>query len=358
MAKKSTKGQNLPEINLDTKENRGISLREIAEIYTTSDQMRRVEFSFQRPQQETSLGKLSIEDMKIIKQLTKEELRSLLRQSGSYNLVVLPWVSSKLRNIQISMREQTQNCHIGNTSLMEQRTFSDIYLPFVKKKKKEIQNSIIPYIEEHYEDEIQFFYSTSMKLMEKINPEYKESVIKRIHHISNRSKQSFINEIALGIDTDFEPDICRNKEMKELLMDAKAASLTKTGSTIVSHTITDIWNETTRYLFRIRESEGNLETFIGSRRTLLAAADRILRENVAGISFIEEMAIKMRSLSLIELKDEADWGGMEILAMVYSTAEDLGIDLQLNERKKPEWLTVRKITDFYKELHPQNQKRD
>lgn len=321
-----------------------ISPEELSEAYASAETIKEVKVHCHRPPLQVDIGKVDS-----LQELSENDRKFMKSASDSLKISIMPDIGKALNSIYNAIRIEQSKCCIGGSDLMEVTAFTEEFLPYLEKKQQEINTKIYDYIDEHYEEEMQSFRTNVHDVVSKVFPERLSQVMKEVEYITKRPKESFKSAISIDLETDFGTSVVNKEDLKNFLEQAKKEHYLKEGIAVICGTIKNLWEAVVTYLNVIKDCKRDLSSYQRRRMILDNAAAKAIRENVANLDFINEIAKKMKELSKILIKDEADEEALTILAYIYGQSVNFGLELNLSS-KKPEWLSIELVSDTYEEL--------
>lgn len=323
---------------------------ELVEAYNAATNIKEVKTRMHTSSCKVIVGKLS----KIKANVSDRERDFLNNCSNSSAFNMFPVQQKKLDSIMTKLHIKEKTCSIGDSSLMDLKTFEDKFLPYIQKLQDEV-DEIKGEISNSFDERYNEFERETLSIVGKIFPEKLKDVENQLEYIKKRGRDGYLDKISIEVSTKFGMDEVEDfdENLKDFLKKCKKVSAQRQANEIITSMLSSLWQAGLSYLINITKEDAgiSLEGSKATRTNLLERAQKVRREAkpfeaVGGGQDIVLLAKKLESLSMQMDRYRATEEGFDIMVEIYLIARvhyGYMLDFKVTQAKIPDWLLLEDI---------------
>ncbi|MBR5178524.1 MAG: hypothetical protein IKW90_06965 [Lachnospiraceae bacterium] len=316
------------------------NIEDLANAYTSSEDLKMVKIHFHQPLMTVDLGKLDF-----MAGLDSNGQNYLKSNGSSLKFSCFVQEQKKLKALQESVRKTLGKLCVGNSDYISRDVFYGKFLPYLSDKEKEF-DELKDTIGIYYDNELKTFEDNVRNVVLSTCPERSGKAEAAIRFITKRSKESFLAGICFDLETDFSEKGMGDKELAELLRKSKEAYVTRQIEAIYTGQLSELWSAITVYVLAIASAPIDLTGFSTSRNVLKNKALKVEKENIGGIPVISALTDSLKELSKELNRDMANGIAFDIMSEIVGRGTEFGSKFQF-PKSLPEWVNEKDLLDNY-----------
>ncbi len=316
------------------------SLEDLAEAYTTSDELKTCKFHFHTPPMAVDLGKLDF-----MSGLSNAEAEYVRSNASSFRFFCFPKEAKKLKSICESVRRYLKSLTVGNSDYISADDFYNKFLPYLSSKKEEL-DALKQQIDIYYEEELKSFSDNVMSVVNAVCPQRVDGAKAAVSYITGRTKESFLDNISFDLETGFDATGASSPDLSDLLKRSKEAYVLREIEGIYVGQLQQLWDIMAHFVTIIKSAPDSLAGYQITRRAMREGAEKVEKENVGGIPIITELSSRIIALEKEENRDISNTEAFDIMSQIFGRGSEFGASFKFSE-DLPDWVVAEDLMEAY-----------
>ena len=316
------------------------SLEDLAEAYTTSDELKTCKFHFHQPPMAVDLGKLDF-----MGGLSAQEAEYVKSNASSFRFYCFPQEAKKLKSICESIRRYLKSLTVGNSDYISADDFYKKFLPYLAEKEKEL-SELKDAIRIYYDSELKSFEDNVMSVVGSVCPDRADAARASVAYITGRTEDSFLDNISFDLETGFDERGASSPDLSDLLKRSKEAYVLREIEGIHVGQLQQLWDALCHFVTIIKSAPEALSGYALTRRAMRNAAAKVEKENVGGIPVISELSQRIIDLEREENRDLANTEAFDIMSQIFGRGSEFGASFKFTD-DLPDWVVAEDLLEAY-----------
>lgn len=316
------------------------NLEDLANAYTTSEDLKTVRFHFHTPPMAVDLGK-----MDFINGLSEKEAEYVKTNASSFRFFCFKNEAKKLKSISESIRCKLKTLTVGNSDYMSADDFYNNFLPYLAEKENELE-MLKQSIESYYDSELEAFSDNVINVVRSVCPNRLDSARAAVAYVTGRTKDAFLDDISFDLETGFKEDSVEDGDLSDLLKRSKEAFVLREIEGIYIGQLQKLWDAMSHFITVIKAAPESLSGYGITRRTVKEAAEKVERYNVGRLPVITDISTSIINLSKEENTDMANVESFNIMSEIFGKGAEMGASFKFTE-DLPDWVSGEALLEAY-----------